>query len=103
MIADRDIWRAANLLIREHGTNAEIVAAIESVAECPHGPGNQPERRRGRPMCNRQQSGFAKEFGLGRGRRAAREEPEPVAPETPVAPQPRSRRRGRPQSATTSS
>lgn len=39
MIADRDIWRAANLLIREHGTNAEIVAAIESVAECPHGPG----------------------------------------------------------------
>ena len=46
---------------------------------------------------------FAKEFGLGRGRRAAREEPEPVAPETPVAPQPRSRRRGRPQSATTSS
>jgi hypothetical protein len=27
MIADRDIWRAANLLIREHGADAEIVAA----------------------------------------------------------------------------
>jgi predicted transcriptional regulator len=55
------------------------------------------------PGYSERRSGFAKEFGLGRGRRAAREEPEPVAPETPVAPQPRSRRRGRPQSATTSS
>lgn len=27
MIADRDIWPAANLLIREHGADAEIVAA----------------------------------------------------------------------------
>ena len=27
MIPDRDIWRAANLLIREHGAEAEIVAA----------------------------------------------------------------------------
>jgi hypothetical protein len=27
MIPDRDIWRAANLLIREHCANAEIVAA----------------------------------------------------------------------------
>ena len=27
MIPDRDIWRAANLLIRKHGTDAEIVAA----------------------------------------------------------------------------
>jgi hypothetical protein len=27
MIPDRDIWRAANLLIREHGADAEIVAA----------------------------------------------------------------------------
>ena len=27
MISDRDIWRAANLLIREHGADAEIVAA----------------------------------------------------------------------------
>jgi len=27
MIADRDIWRPANLLIREHGADAEIVAA----------------------------------------------------------------------------
>jgi hypothetical protein len=27
MIPDRDIWRAANLLIREHEADAEIVAA----------------------------------------------------------------------------
>jgi hypothetical protein len=27
MIPDRDIWRAANLLIREYGMDAEIVAA----------------------------------------------------------------------------
>ena len=27
MIPDRDIWRAANLLIREHKTEAELVAA----------------------------------------------------------------------------
>jgi hypothetical protein len=27
MIPDRDIWRAANLLIREHGVEAESVAA----------------------------------------------------------------------------
>ena len=27
MIPDHDIWRAANLLIREHGADAEIVAA----------------------------------------------------------------------------
>jgi hypothetical protein len=27
MIPDRDIWRAANLLIREHGDGAEFVAA----------------------------------------------------------------------------
>jgi hypothetical protein len=27
MIPDRDIWRAANLLIREHKTDAEVVAA----------------------------------------------------------------------------
>ena len=27
MIPDLDIWRAANLLIREHGIEAEIVAA----------------------------------------------------------------------------
>jgi hypothetical protein len=27
MIPDRDIWRAANLLIREHNADAEIVAA----------------------------------------------------------------------------
>jgi hypothetical protein len=27
MIPDRDIWRAANLVIREHAAEAEIVAA----------------------------------------------------------------------------
>jgi hypothetical protein len=27
MIPERDIWRAANLLIREHGAEAEMVAA----------------------------------------------------------------------------
>jgi hypothetical protein len=27
MMPDRDIWRAANLLIREHSTDAEVVAA----------------------------------------------------------------------------
>jgi hypothetical protein len=27
VISDLDIWRAANLLIREHGADAEIVAA----------------------------------------------------------------------------
>jgi hypothetical protein len=27
MIPDHDIWRAANLLIREHGADAEVVAA----------------------------------------------------------------------------
>jgi hypothetical protein len=27
MIPDRDIWRAANLLIGQHGADAEIVAA----------------------------------------------------------------------------
>jgi hypothetical protein len=27
MIPDRDIWRPANLLIRKHGAEAEIVAA----------------------------------------------------------------------------
>ena len=27
MIPDRDIWRAANLVIREHGADAEVVSA----------------------------------------------------------------------------
>jgi predicted transcriptional regulator len=50
-----------------------------------------------------ERSRLAKQFGLGLGRRASREEPEPVAPDTAPAPQPRSRRRGRPRSAVTSS
>jgi predicted transcriptional regulator len=53
------------------------------------------------PGYSERRSGLAKQIGLGR-RRASREEPEPVAPETPAAPQPRSRRRGRPRSEETS-
>jgi predicted transcriptional regulator len=53
------------------------------------------------PNYSERRSGLAKQLGLGRGRRASREEPEPVAPEIPPAPQPRSRRRGRPRSVTT--
>jgi hypothetical protein len=30
MIPDRDIWRAGNLLIRDHGADAEVVAARRS-------------------------------------------------------------------------
>jgi predicted transcriptional regulator len=55
------------------------------------------------PGYSERRSGLAKEIGLGRGRRASREEPEPIAPETPAAPQPQSRRRGRPRSGSTSS
>ena len=53
------------------------------------------------PSYSEQRSSLAKQIGLGRGRRASREEPEPVAPEIPAAAQPRSRRRGRPRSAAT--
>src|SRR5438874_221697 len=53
---------------------------------------NRPERRRRRPMRNRQQFGLAKELRFGGGRRACREETEAVAPETSAAPQPGSRR-----------
>jgi predicted transcriptional regulator len=53
------------------------------------------------PSYSEQRSSLAKQIGLGRGRSASREEPEPVAPEIPAAAQPRSRRRGRPRSAAT--
>lgn len=53
------------------------------------------------PGYSERRSSLAKQIGLGRGRRASREEPEPVAPEDPPAAQPRSRRRGRPRSAET--
>ena len=53
------------------------------------------------PSYSEQRSSLAKQIGLGRGRSASREEPEPVAPETPAAAQPRSRWRGRPRSAAT--
>ena len=51
------------------------------------------------PGYSERRSGLAKQIGLGRGRRASREEPEAVAPDTVPAPQPRSQRRGRPRSA----
>jgi predicted transcriptional regulator len=54
------------------------------------------------PGYSERRSGLAKQIGLGRGRKASREEPEPVAPEPLAATQPRSRRRGRPRSAATS-
>jgi predicted transcriptional regulator len=56
----------------------------------------RPEHPMTAPGYSERRSGLAKQIGLGRGRRASREEPEPVAPEIPAAPPPRSRRRGRP-------
>jgi predicted transcriptional regulator len=53
------------------------------------------------PSYSERRSRLAKQIGLGHGRRASREEPEPIAPETPAAPQPGSRRRRRPRSETT--
>jgi predicted transcriptional regulator len=54
------------------------------------------------PGYSERRSGLAKQIGLGQGRRTSREEPEPVTPEEPPAAQPKSRRRGRPRSAATS-
>jgi predicted transcriptional regulator len=53
------------------------------------------------PSYSERRSGLAKQIGLGRNRRASREEPEPVAPENSAPTQPQSRRRGRPRSVTT--
>jgi predicted transcriptional regulator len=50
------------------------------------------------PSYSERRSGLAKQLGLGRSRKASREEPVSAAPETPAAEQPRSRRRGRPRS-----
>jgi predicted transcriptional regulator len=52
------------------------------------------------PGYSEQRSGLAKELGLGRGRRAPREELESPTTENPPATQPRSRRRARSRSAT---
>ena len=52
------------------------------------------------PGYSERRSGLAKELGLGRGRRAPREELESPTTETPPATQPRSRRRARSRSAT---
>jgi predicted transcriptional regulator len=54
------------------------------------------------PGYSERRSGLAKQIGLGRGRRASREEPEPIAPETPAAPHPQSRQGRRPRAAATS-
>ena len=91
MIADRDIRRAANLLIREHGADAEIVAAIESVADIRMDP-ESPRASAWPTHVQSAASGLAKELRLGRGRRACREETEAAAPETSAAPPPGSRR-----------
>jgi len=53
------------------------------------------------PGYSERRSTLAKQIGLGRGRRASREQPEPVVPEKPPEAQPRSRGRGRPRSVTT--
>ena len=53
------------------------------------------------PSYSERRSGLAKQLGLGRGRRASREEAGPSATATLAAPQPRSRRRGRQRSAGT--
>jgi predicted transcriptional regulator len=53
------------------------------------------------PSYSERRSGLAKQIGLGRGRRASREQPTPAAPEDPATRQPRSRRRGRPRSTAT--
>jgi predicted transcriptional regulator len=57
---------------------------------------NLPREHPMTPGYSERRSGLAKKIGLGRGRGVSREEPEPVASEIPAAPQPRSRRRGRP-------
>ena len=51
------------------------------------------------PGYSERRSGLAKQLGLGRGRRASGEEPEPVTSEILAAPQLRFRRRERPRSA----
>jgi predicted transcriptional regulator len=54
------------------------------------------------PSYSERRSGLAKQIGLGRGRRASRDEPEPITPETLPAPQQRSRRgRSRPTATST--
>src|SRR6516162_6672853 len=52
------------------------------------------EHRMTAPGYSERRSGLAKQIGLGRGRMASKEQPEPVASETAAAPQPQSRRRG---------
>lgn len=52
------------------------------------------------PGYSERRSGLAKQIGLGRGRRASREEPERAAQEDPPATRQSSRRRKRPRSAT---
>jgi hypothetical protein len=56
MIADRDIWRAAILLISEHGADAEIVAArrADDMAERGNHDGKSVWLRIGRAVVEMQ-------------------------------------------------
>src|SRR6516225_10976340 len=82
-------WRG--LMVRRHLTTGHGLTVEQYRARW-----NLPREH---PMValgySERRSSLAKRIGLGR-RMASREEPEPVAPETPAAAQPRSRRRGRP-------
>src|SRR6266853_2313943 len=75
-------WRGQMLkrhLATGHGLNVEQYRARWNL------PREHPMTA---PGYSERRSGLAKQIGLGRG--ASREEPEPVSPEIPAAPQPRS-------------
>lgn len=58
MVSDLDIWRAANLLIRKHGANAELEAAKRADLMLDRGDDRRPSRLRYRcprlARCRRQ-------------------------------------------------
>ena len=88
-------WRGQMLrrhLVTGHGLTVEQYRARWNLPR---------EHRMTAPSYSERRSTLAKQLGLGRGRRPSTEGPEPVTPEEPPAAQPRSRRRGRPRSATT--
>jgi predicted transcriptional regulator len=88
-------WRGLTLrrhLTSRHGLNIDQYRARWNLSR---------EHAITAPSYSERRSGLAKQLGLGRGRRASREEPEAVAPETPATPQQRSRRPRRPRSPTT--
>jgi predicted transcriptional regulator len=87
-------WRG--LMLKRHVTAAHGLSVDQYRARW-----NLPrEHPMTAPGYSERRSSLAQQIGLGRGRRASREEREPVATETVPAPQPQSRRRGRPRSAT---